>query len=140
MPENLFVYSTDPETKAVTRRLADGAAFLAYAYPHAMAFWARHPAIEKFEEGEAGLEDQPDLITVRVWTRGAPIEENLEEWRDAVAPERDADLEFSGPGRMGDAFWVAHPDIEHAEVHNHLGDVSMDQDGWLVKVWLKGGD
>lgn len=134
-----FVYSTDPVTRAVTRRLADGAAFVAYGYPHSLAFWARHPDVEKFE-GDDADETASDQVAIRVWKRGAPIEENTAEWSDAAAPERSPDLEFSGPGRMGDAFWLAHPDIEHVEVHNHLGDDSMDQDGWLVKVWLKGGD
>lgn len=138
MSEIRFVYSVDPETKAVTRRLADGAAFIAFGYPHALGFWARHPAVAKFEEGDAG-EEAADQIAIRVWTRGEPIEDNSEEWPGA-APERDPDLEFNGPGRMGDAFWRAHPDIEHVEVHNLLGDDSMDQDSWMVKVWLKGSE
>lgn len=134
-----FVYSTDPETKAVTRRFADGSSILAHGQPHALGFWARHPDIVKFEEGDAG-DDAPGMVSVRVWTRGAPVEENTGGWPDDAAPERSPDLEFSGPGRMGDAFWRAHPDIEHVEVHNHLGEYSMDQDGWLVKIWLKGSE
>jgi len=139
MSDKLFVYEIDPETKAITRRHADGAAFQAYACPHAMGFWARHPDVERFEEN-AAPEDRPGVVAVRVWAGGAPIEDNTEAWSDVGAPDRDVDLEFSGQGRMGDGFWLAHPDIEHVEVHNHLGADSMDQDGWLVKVWLKGGD
>jgi hypothetical protein len=40
---------------------------------------------------------------------------------------------------MGDAFWLSHPDVAEALVYNHLGVDSMEQDCWLVKVWLKEG-
>jgi hypothetical protein len=130
-----FVYAVDPDTKAVTRRLSDGAAFIAYAHPHALGFWARHPDVEKFVD-VAESDDGVD-VTVRVWTRSGPIEENLEASPADTAPERPTDLEFHGPGLMGDAFWWAHPDIDYVEVFNHRGDDSMDQDGWLVKIWLK---
>ena len=139
MTTPLFIYTTDPVTREVTRRLADGAAFLAYAYPHALGFWARHPDVERFQEEDA-VDDPLDRIKIRVWKRGAPIEENTEEWPDSSAPEHGPDLEFSGQGRMGDAFWWAHPDIAHVEVFNSMAIDSMDNDTWAVKVWLKGGD
>jgi hypothetical protein len=74
-----------------------------------------------------------------VWVAGGRIEDNTED-PPTDRPARDPDYEFSGPGRVGDAFWASHPDIAHAEVFNHSGDDSLDQDCWLVKVWLKGGD
>jgi hypothetical protein len=137
MSETSFVYFTDAESGSVRRRHRDGAAFVAYGQPHALGFWARHRDIERFEDGDAGSQAEAGDVAVRVWLRSTRIEDNT----DWPAPEGDPseppDLEFSGAGRMGDAFWLSHPDVAEVRVFNHLGDDSMEQDCWLVKVWLK---
>jgi len=137
MPKTQFVYFTDSDTGFVRRRHTDGAAFVAYGQPHALAFWARHPNVERFEEGEGGSQAEAGDVAVRVWLRSAMIEDNTDWPASESDPTAPPDLEFSGAGRMGDAFWLSHPDIDEAQVFNHLGDDSMEQDCWLVKVWLK---
>jgi hypothetical protein len=133
------IHLVDPVTREVSRSYADGAAFVAYGHPHPLGFWSRHPDVERFEEGEAGAEAEAGDVAVRVWLRQGRIQDNSET-PPSGKPAHGPDLAFSGPGRMGDAFWERHPDIAHALVFNHLGDDSFDQDCWLVKVWLKGGD
>jgi hypothetical protein len=128
------IYLTDPDTQEVLRRYTDGAAFVAYGQPHPLGFWARHPHVDDFTQSEI----TPAEVAVRVWTKHR-IEDNGEGLLEE-GPSRDPDYEFSGPGRMGDAFWARHPDVAHAEVFNHAGDDALDQDFWRVKIWLKGGD
>lgn len=139
MLENLFIYSTDPDG-AVRRRHRDGAAFVAYGQPHALGFWARHPDVARFEDGvTTGSDGQAGDVAVRVWLHSGTIEDNTDEPAPASDPASPPDLEFSGAGRMGDAFWLSHPDVAEALVYNHLGVDSLEQDCWLVKVWLKEG-
>ncbi|MBO9710584.1 MAG: hypothetical protein J7521_20475 [Caulobacter sp.] len=140
MTPDRFLYTTHPVTKAITRRHADGAAFVAHGHPHALGFWARHPNVAKIVDDSEGLSGSPTDVAIRVWLRDGWADDNTEELSETTAPDGAPDLEFNGPGRMGDAFWLTHPDIEHVEVFNHLGDDSPEQDSWLVKVWLKGGD
>jgi hypothetical protein len=42
-----FVYTADPETREVTRRHRDRAAFAAFGQPHPLAFWSRHPNVDR---------------------------------------------------------------------------------------------
>lgn len=133
---DLFVYFTDPEG-SIRRRHRDGAAFVAYGQPHALAFWARHPNVVRFDDGDGGGQGEPGDVAVRVWLRNALIEDNTDWPAPETDPTEPPDLEFSGPGRMGDAFWLTHPDVAEARVFNHVGLDSMEEDCWLVKVWLK---
>jgi hypothetical protein len=128
-----FVYAIDPQTSEVTRRHRDGAAFVALGQPHPLAFWSHHANVARIVEGDGSRESD---VEVRVWLKDGAASDNT----DAPLggrPGDDPDYEFSGPGRMGDAFWEQHPDVEYAEVFNHLGDDSLDQDCWRVKIWLK---
>lgn len=125
-------YATDPETKEITRQYRDGASFVAMGKPHPLAFWTRHPHVERIEDST----DEDGAVTVRVWLK-APLGTEVGA-TGTVMPDRPADYLFYGAGLMTDTFWEGHPDIGYFEVFNFLGDDSMDDDGWNANVWLKG--
>jgi hypothetical protein len=128
-----FVYMADPATREVTRRHRDGAAFAAFGQPHRLAFWSRHPNVDRIAEGDGTSDGE---IEVRVWLKDGFASERTETPL-GVRPGDDPDYEFAGPGLMGDAFWEHHPDVAYAEVLNVLGNDSLDQDAWRVAIWLK---
>lgn len=131
MTEIPFEYSTDPETREITRQYADGAAFVAVGPKPALAFWARHPQVQRLKE----TIDGDGYATVRIWLKG-PLEEA--EGFPEKPPGGASDLSFYGPGKMRGDFWATHPDIATYELVNFYGDDSMDDDGWNVNVWLRG--
>lgn len=128
-----FVYMADPATREVTRRHRDGAAFAAFGQPHPLAFWSRHPNVDRIVEGEGASDGE---IEVRVWLKEGFASERTETPL-GPRPGDDADYQFAGLGLMGDAFWEHHPDVAYAEVLNFLGDDSLDEDSWRVTIWLK---
>lgn len=128
-----FVYAIDPDTREVVRRHRDGAAFIAFGPPPRQGFWGRHPNVERVAQGDGSSDGE---IGLRVWLRQGVASEGSDT-PPGIPPDHDPYYEFTGPGRMGDAFWEQHPDVAYAEVFNHLGDDSLDQDCWSVKIWLK---
>lgn len=125
-------YQPDPETQEVTRHYVDGASFVATGKPHPLGFWLRHPAALKIQDST----DQDGYVTVRVWLKAPlPPSEDVQYPREPL--DRPADYSFYGGGRMNDAYWETHPDIDHAEVINFYGDDSLEDDGWNANIWLK---
>ena len=132
--ESDFVYSVDPATREIVRRHRDGAAFVAVGKPHPLAFWSHHPNVNRVVEGDGASNGE---VEIRVWLKDGFACERTETPLGS-RPADDPDYQFAGTGLMGDAFWDRHPDVAYAEVFNHSGDDSLDQDCWMVAVWLKG--
>jgi hypothetical protein len=126
-----YLYAIDPETEVARRFYRDGAAFVATAQPHPLAFWTIHPDVDRI----ADTSNDDGTMTVRVWLK-PPLGTVLGSI-GLQRPGRPADYFFYGGGLMGNAFWEGHPSIEFFEIANHLGD-NHDQDGWNVRVWLRG--
>jgi hypothetical protein len=117
------------ETGEARRVYRDGATLAAIGKPHAKAFWDRHPLVQRVENRWVGPDDE---VEVKIWTNG----EAAPQAPHTARPHRPADLRFSGAWKTDADFWAAHPDVEHAEVRQHLGD-QVNDDAWTVDLWLK---